>query len=107
MSPAGDDSSGEDAVDFTLDYAKPSIVSYLDDRDDPVDNLTLVSIAVREQECDRRDLEPPELPLPEVHDRVLTEHLPALSRDGLVDYDRTDETVTLTASREAIERSGG
>ncbi len=103
MPTPGDDST-DDVADFTLEHAKPSIVSYLDDRDGPVENLTLVSIAVRERECDRRDIDPSELPLPAVHDRVVTTHLPALSRDGLIDYDRGDETVTLTASREQIDR---
>lgn len=105
MPVEGDDGSSDaDASDFSLEHAERSIVSYLDTQAEPVENLSLVSIAVRERECDRRDLDPSELPLPEVHNRVVTTHLPALSRDGLIDYDRAEEAVTLTASPEEIER---
>lgn len=78
---------------ITLEHAQPAVRRFLAGRDEPVENLDLVVIAVRKAEPDRRDVEITDLPYDAVYRRVTTTHLPALAEKGLVEYDRANETV--------------
>jgi len=97
MSPP--DSSQPDSLEIPLERAQPAIVDFLDSHENPVENLELVAIAVRDAELERRDVSPEDLPLSAVHDRVTSTHLPALASEGLVEYSR----VALAASSSEIE----
>lgn len=89
--------------DVTLEHARPAILRFLAGRDEPVEKLELVSIAVRRTECDERDVRVSDLPLDAVHDRVTATHLPALDRNGLVDYDRGRGRVSLAVPSDELD----
>lgn len=95
-SPAPDDPS------ITLEHARTAILRFLARYDGTVETLELVTVAVRETECDRRSLSVADLPFVDVHDRVTATHLPALDREGLVDYDPAAETVELAVSTDEL-----
>ena len=82
-----------DECSITLEHAQPAVRRFLAGRDEPVENLDLVVIAVRKAELDRRDVEITDLPYDAVYRRMTTTHLPALAEKGLVEYDRANETV--------------
>lgn len=98
-----DDPTRTDDANITLDHARTAILRYLSRRDEPVENLELVTTAVRKAELDDREVSAIELPFCEVHDRVTTTHLPALAREGLVEYDRANGRVALAASPDERE----
>ncbi|QLH82063.1 hypothetical protein [Halosimplex pelagicum] len=101
--PAHHDNSAESDDSIDLEHATETILQFLANRDGPVENLTLISIAVREEEVQCRDLEPSDLSIPAVHEQVTTTHLPDLSREGLINYDRTDEIAELEKAAEDID----
>jgi|GEM_PF-6052674 hypothetical protein len=84
--------------DIDRDRIDESVLRFLDGREEPVDNLRLVSVAVWNAELDRRDAEPGDLSLSVLHEAIERDRLPALDRRGLVEYDRTGGTVALAAT---------
>ncbi len=95
--------SDETDVAIPLEHARSAILRYLAERGEPVENLELLTTAVRTAEVDRRDVGVTDLPLRTVHDCLTADHLPALDREGLVDYNRAAETVTLAVRPDRIE----
>lgn len=99
---SSDDAQRPDA-DQTLAHARSAILRYLAERDGPVENLSLVTTAVRTAELEGSGPDPEDLSFPEVHERVTTQFLPDLDRDGLVAYDRAAGTVSLAVPRDELD----
>jgi len=89
----------------TLEHAQPAIRRFLAGRDEPVENLDLVVIAVRKAELDRRDVGITDLPYDAVYRQVTTTHLPALAEQGLVEYDRASGAVAPAVPPAEMETS--
>lgn len=110
--PYGDDSGRKrrvsDSVDpqddgaASLQEPRAAILHYLATRGKAVEKLELVTTAVRTTEVDRRDISVTDLPFQTVHDRVVNNYLPALAREGLIDYNRSCESITLAVPPEDI-----
>jgi hypothetical protein len=98
--------SDQDEAGITLEHARTAIVRFLAERDEPVENLDLLTTAVRETEYTRRDRDIADFPYSVVYERVTTTHLPALDDEGLVSFNRAAETVSLCVSPDEFESDG-
>lgn len=106
MQTHSSDDAQETDADATLTHARTTILRYLRGRDERVENLSLVTAAVRSVALDGGDLDATDLPFPEVHERVTERYLPELDRDGLVAYDRSASTVTLAGPPDELDDAG-
>lgn len=95
------DESGDD--ELVLDEPRATVLRHLADRDESTTSIRLLAIAIWEHERDCRDASPADLSIEAVQSRLASEHLPALDSEELVDYDRIEGTVALTAAPAVVE----
>lgn len=97
-----DNSTESIARDIVLEHAEEAILRFLVDYHEEVENLMLLAITVKEHECKCRDIQPADLPLPEIQERLISTHLPGLASDGYIVYDSPNHTVTLNAPADTL-----
>ena len=97
---------GDDPADneLVLEGPEETVLGHLLERDDSTTSVQLLAVAVWEREREHRDAGPDDLPIETVQDCLTDDHLPALDREGLIEYDHLEGTVALAAPPAEVEQ---